>query len=65
MNTKKDTEQNKLTKRIAYLEENRHFVQNALEMALSMGDFLESINGKKDAKQMLKAAKKRIKKIRE
>lgn len=63
MNTKKDTEQNKLTERIAFLEENRHYVQNALEMALSMGDFLESINGKKDVNQILLAAEKRIKKI--
>lgn len=63
MNTQKDTEQKKLTERIAYLEENRRFVQNALEMALSMGDFLESINGKKDVKQILQASEKRIKKI--
>ncbi len=63
MNTKKDAEQKKLTERIAYLEENRRFVQNALEMALSMGDFLESINGEKDVNQILLAAEKRIKKI--
>jgi len=63
MNTQKDTEQKKLTERIAYLEENRRFVQNALEMALSMGDFLENINGKKDVKQILQATEKRIKKI--
>ena len=63
MNTQKDPEQKKLAKRVAYLEENRRFVQNALEMALSMGDFLESINGKKDVKQILLAAEKRIKKI--
>lgn len=61
MNTAKDAEQKKLTERIAYLEKNRRFVQNALEMALSMGDFLESINGKKDVKQILLAAEKRIK----
>ena len=63
MTIQKDTEPEKLAERIAYLEENRRFVQNALEMALSMGDFLERINGKKDAKQILTAAKKRIKKI--
>jgi signal transduction histidine kinase/ActR/RegA family two-component response regulator len=56
-------EQKKLEERIAYLEKNRRFVQNALEMALSMGDFLESINGKKDVKQILLATEKRIKKI--
>ncbi len=63
MNIQKDTEQRKLTERITYLEENRCFVQNALEMALSMGDFLESINGKKDVNQILLAAEERIKKI--
>ena len=56
-------EQKKLVERIAYLEKNRRFVQNALEMALSMGDFLEIINGKKDVKQILRATAKRIKKI--
>ncbi|MBT8373280.1 MAG: response regulator, partial [Deltaproteobacteria bacterium] len=35
----------------------------ALEMALSMGDFLEIINGKKDVEQILLATQKRIKKI--
>jgi len=63
MTIPKDTEPEKLAERIAYLEKNRCFVQNALELALSMGDFLEFINGKKDAKQILTAAKKRIKKI--
>ena len=63
MNPQKDTESKKLAKRIAYLEENRRFVHNALEMTLSMGDFLERINGEKDAKKILTAAKKRIKKI--
>ena len=63
MNTPKDTEQKKLAEPIAYLEENRRLVQNALEMALSMGDCLESINGKKDVEQILQASEKRIKKI--
>jgi signal transduction histidine kinase/CheY-like chemotaxis protein len=63
MTIQKDTEPEKLAERIAYLEENRRFVQHSLELALSMGDFLERINGKKDAKQILTAAKKRIKKI--
>ena len=52
MNTQENTKQKKLEERIAYLEKNRRFVQNALEMALSMGDFLEIINGKKDIKQI-------------
>ncbi len=56
-------EKEKLVERIAYLEKNRRFVQNALEMALSTGDFLEIINSEKDVKQILKATEKRIKKI--
>ncbi len=56
-------EQKKLVERIAYLEKNRRFVQNALEMALSMGDFLEIINGEKDVKLILQATAGRIKKI--
>ena len=63
MNVQEKKIQKKLTERIAYLEKNRRFVQNALETALSMGDFLESINGKKDVKQILQASEKRIKKI--
>ena len=63
MNTQENTKQKKLEERIAYLEKNRRFVQNALEMALSMGDFLEIINGKKDIKQILQATQKRIEKI--
>ncbi|MDY6792283.1 MAG: ATP-binding protein [Thermodesulfobacteriota bacterium] len=63
MNALENKTQKKLEERIAYLEKNRRFVQNALEMALSMGDFLESINGKKDVKQILLATEKRIKKI--
>ncbi len=57
MNVQENKKQKKLEERIAYLEKNRRFVQNALEMALSMGDFLESINGKKDVKQILQATK--------
>ncbi len=63
MNIKENTKQKKLEERIAYLEKNRRFVQNALEMALSMGDFLEIINGKKDVIQILQATQKRIEKI--
>ncbi len=63
MNAKENKKQKTLEERIVYLEKNRRFVQNALEMALSMGDFLESINGKKDVKHILHATEKRIKKI--
>jgi len=63
MNAEENKKQKTLEERIAYLEKNRRFVQNALEMALSMGDFLENINGKKDVKHILQATEKRIKKI--
>jgi hypothetical protein len=35
---------NTLLTRIEHLETNRRFIQNALEMALSLGDFQENIN---------------------
>jgi signal transduction histidine kinase/ActR/RegA family two-component response regulator len=63
MNTQENKKQKKLAERIAYLEKNRRFVRNVLDMTLSMSDFLESINGKKDVKQILQATEKRIKKI--
>ena len=63
MNAQENKNQKKLEERIVYLEKNRRFVQNALEMALSMGDFLENINGKKDVKHILQATEKRIKKL--
>ncbi|MBW2250561.1 MAG: response regulator [Deltaproteobacteria bacterium] len=63
MNAQENKKQKTLEERIAYLEKNRRFVQNALEMSLSMGDFLENINGKKDVKHILQTTEKRIKKI--
>jgi signal transduction histidine kinase len=63
MNVQENKKQKKLEERIAFLEKNRRFVQNALEMALSMGDFLEIINGEKDVEQILLATQKRINKI--
>ncbi|MHC4457004.1 MAG: ATP-binding protein [Planctomycetota bacterium] len=44
MNVEKDIDTRKLHQRIAHLEENRRFIQNALEMALSLGDFQQNIN---------------------
>ncbi len=63
MNTQENKKQKKLAERITYLEKNRRFVRNVLDMTLSMSDFLESISGKKDVKQILQATEKRIKKI--
>jgi len=50
----------KLLTRIDYLEENRRFIQNALEMALSLGDFQENINKGYGPKHILQEADKRI-----
>ncbi len=50
----------KLLARIDYLEENRRFIQNALEMALSLGDFQENINKGYGSEHILQEADKRI-----
>ena len=49
-----------LQARIEYLEENGRLIQNALEMALSLGDFQENINNSYDAENILLEAEKRI-----
>ncbi len=46
--------------RIEYLEDNGRLIQNALEMALSLGDFQEDINKGYDAEYILREAEKRI-----
>lgn len=50
----------KLLARIDYLEENRRFIQNALEMALSLGDFQKNINNGYGPEHILQEADKRI-----
>jgi len=50
----------KLLARIDYLEENRRFIQNVLEMALSLGDFQENINKGYGPEHVLHEADKRI-----
>jgi signal transduction histidine kinase/CheY-like chemotaxis protein len=40
----KNSGSDKLVTRVEYLEENRRYIQNALEMALSLGNFQEKIN---------------------
>ena len=50
----------KLLARIDYLEENRRFIQNVLEMALSLGDFQENINKGYGPEYVLQEANKRI-----
>ncbi|MDH3828997.1 MAG: hypothetical protein OET21_16355, partial [Desulfobacterales bacterium] len=49
-----------LEARIEYLEENGRLIQNALEMALSLGDFQENIAKGYDAEYVLREAEKRI-----
>lgn len=53
----------KLITRIDYLEENRRFIQNALEMALSLGDFQEKINEQNGHHEIFKETEKRIGRI--
>ena len=50
----------KLLARIDYLEENRRFIQNSLEMALSLGDFQKNINKGYGPQHILQEADKRI-----
>ena len=49
-----------LLARIDYLEDNRRFIQNVLEMALSLGDFQENINKGYGPEYVLQEADKRI-----
>ncbi len=58
LNTNLDPE--KLKARIEYLESNGRLVQNALEMALSLGDFQENINKGYNSKHILQEAERRI-----
>jgi signal transduction histidine kinase/ActR/RegA family two-component response regulator len=50
----------KLLARIDYLEEHRRFIQNVLEMALSLGDFQENIENGYGPRHILQEAQKRI-----
>ena len=49
-----------LLARIEYLEENRRLIQNALEMALSLGDFQENINKGYVPENILRETEKRV-----
>jgi signal transduction histidine kinase len=50
----------KLLSRIEYLEENRRFIQNVLEMALSLVDFQDNIINSYGPEDILEEAEKRI-----
>jgi signal transduction histidine kinase/ActR/RegA family two-component response regulator len=58
--TTKQMDPEKLLARIDYLEENRRFIQNVLEMALSLGDFQENINKGYGPEHVLQETDKRI-----
>ncbi len=60
MNKKLNMDPENLLARIEYLEENRRLIQNALEMALSLGDFQENINKGYGPENILQEAEKRI-----
>jgi signal transduction histidine kinase/CheY-like chemotaxis protein/HPt (histidine-containing phosphotransfer) domain-containing protein len=59
----KNISSNDLVARIEYLEENRRFIQNALKMVLSLGDFQEKISKKYDHHPIFKEAEKRIRRL--
>jgi len=61
MDNEKTTDQ--LFARIDHLEQNSRFVQNALEMALSLGDFQENINERHDPYRVLQETEKRISRL--
>ena len=54
---------NELVARIEYLEESRRYIQNALRMVLSLGDFQEKISKKYGPRQIFKEAEKRIRRL--
>jgi signal transduction histidine kinase/ActR/RegA family two-component response regulator len=60
MKKKSNRDPETLLARINYLEENRRLIQNALEMALSLGDFQENITKGYRPENILKEAEKRI-----
>jgi signal transduction histidine kinase/ActR/RegA family two-component response regulator len=60
MNKNANMDPETLLARIEYLEENRRLIQNALEMALSLGDFQENINKGYGPENILKEAEKRV-----
>ncbi|CAB1061755.1 multi-sensor hybrid histidine kinase [Olavius sp. associated proteobacterium Delta 1] len=60
MNKNANLDPENLLARIEYLEENRRLIQNALEMALSLGDFQKNINKGYGSEHILKEAEKRL-----
>jgi len=60
MNKNSNMDPATLLARIEYLEENRRLIQNALEMALSLGDFQENINKGYGPENILRETEKRV-----
>jgi signal transduction histidine kinase/CheY-like chemotaxis protein len=60
MNKNANLDPENLLARIEYLEENRRLIQNALEMALSLGDFQKNINKGYGSENILQEAEKRL-----
>ena len=60
MNKNTNLDPENLLARIEYLEENRRLIQNALEMALSLGDFQKNINKGYGPEHILQEAEKRL-----
>ena len=60
MNKNSNMDPETLLARIEYLEENRRLIQNALEMALSLGDFQENINKGYGPENILRETEKRV-----
>jgi len=58
-----DTDIDKISARLEYLEKNRRYIQNALEMALSLGDFQEEINKHYSPFQIFQETEKRISRL--
>jgi len=60
---KDETDLKQLQNRINHLEENRRYVQNALETVLSVSDFQEDVSNQRSPRHILKEAQKRISQI--
>ena len=60
----RDTEEkSELHSRIDYLEKNRRYILNALEMALSIGDFQNEVKRKATAVEIFQEAEKRLSRL--
>ena len=63
MNSAENIDIAKLQDRVAFLEENRRFIQNALEMALSLGDYQQNLNNGSTPHRILRESQSRIQQL--